>query len=140
MLEKLFPNLTKERYAITSPMTIEYNSIAWAFDDTERCWWPDPYYQYYWPPDMPRVDSIENFVKAFERLGYIACDNSKFEKGFEKVAIYANQYGKPTHAARQLESGIWTSKLGKLEDISHDIDGISGNLYGNVVIVLKRAK
>lgn len=140
MLEKLFPNLTKERYAITSPKTIEYNCIAWAFDDTERWWWPDPYYQYYWPSDIPRVESIENFVKAFEKLGYIACDNPKFEKGFEKVAIYADQHGKPTHAARQLEPGIWTSKLGKLEDISHDIDGISCDLYGNVVIVLKRAK
>ena len=25
--------------------------------------------------------------------------------------------GKPTHAARQLSSGLWTSKLGKLQDI-----------------------
>jgi len=138
MIERLFPNLIE--YETTSPQTIEYNCIAWAFDDNKRWWWPDPYNQYYWPPEIPRVESVDNFVKAFEALGYTVCDGPELEEGFEKIAIYANQYGKPTHAAKQLESGMWTSKLGKLEDITHDADGISGNLYGNVVIVLKRSK
>ncbi|MBN2568114.1 MAG: hypothetical protein JXB42_01655 [Deltaproteobacteria bacterium] len=139
-MKKIFPNL--KTYEITSPPTIEYNCIAWALGDDKRWWWPDPniYSQYYWPPEIPRGESVDNFVKAFETFGYIECDGPELEEGFEKIAIYADKYGKPTHAVRQLESGIWTSKLGQLEDISHDIDGVSGEHYGNVVIVLKRSK
>ena len=138
MLKGLFPNLIN--YEITSPKTIEYNCIAWAFDDTTRWWWPDPYNQYYWPPEIPRIESVDNFIKAFEVLGYTVCGGPELEEGFEKIAIYANQYGKPTHAAKQLETGTWTSKLGQLEDITHDIDGISGDRYGNIITVLKRSK
>jgi hypothetical protein len=44
----------------------------------------------------------------------------------------------PTHAARQLPNGRWSSKLGKLEDIEHALDDICGSAYGSVVPVLKR--
>jgi hypothetical protein len=58
--------------------------------------------------------------------------------GFEKVALfgYSLYY---THAARQLPNGKWTSKLGKAEDIEHDIpDDVAGGVYGGVVQIMKR--
>jgi len=44
----------------------------------------------------------------------------------------------PTHAARQLENGRWTSKLGELEDIEHDLHHLASGAYGAVVQILKR--
>ena len=32
----------------------------------------------------------------------------QLEPGFEKIALYADNSGKPTHAARQLDNGRWT--------------------------------
>lgn len=47
--------------------------------------------------------------------------------------------GSPTHAARQLPDGTWTSKLGKDVDISHDsLDGLSGDRYGTPALILRR--
>ncbi len=138
-MENDFPNLKNTGFKITSPRTIEYNCIAWAAEDQESWWWPDQNKQYYWPPDVPREENIEAFIKAFEILGYRVCQDIKFEKGFIKIAIYAEPNGKPTHAARQLESGKWTSKLGGFEDIEHnDIEGVSGGLYGSVSIIMKK--
>ena len=41
-IEQSFPNLQSSGYSITSPATIDYNCIAWATDDTEVWWEPDP--------------------------------------------------------------------------------------------------
>ena len=64
---------------------------------------------YYWPPGVPREETIAAFVRAFEVVGYAQCKNGDQEIGFEKIAIYANRmpWGDiiPTHAARQLADG-----------------------------------
>ena len=71
-------------------------------------------------------------------LGYHACPGGALEPGFDKVAIYALNDGNPKHVARQLSSGLWTSKLGTMEDIEHDLDGLVGERYGSVVAFLRR--
>jgi hypothetical protein len=44
-----------------------------------------------------------------------------------------------THAARQLPTGKWTSKLGKGEDIEHDTpEDVAGGVYGDVMQIMKR--
>jgi regulator of protease activity HflC (stomatin/prohibitin superfamily) len=48
--------------------------------------------------------------------------------------------GIPVHAARQLPSGMWTSKLGALEDIEHQLEGLAGDRYGKIGQILKRSK
>jgi len=74
----------------------------------------------------------------FESLGYVPCEGSQLEPGFEKVALYAAGMFY-THAARQLPNGLWTSKLGKAEDIEHDApDDLAGGLYGEVVQIMRR--
>ena len=100
--------------------------------------WPDALHLYYWPPEIPRTETLEAFIKAFEIFGYRVCNCIAYEEGFEKVAIYIDTHGKPTHAARQLSSGNWTSKLGQLEDIEHAaLDNIAGQWYGFVGVIMK---
>ena len=76
--------------------------------------------------------------------GFEPCENGDHEEGFEKIALYVNKAGKVTHAARQLDSGKWTSKLGNLEDIEHaslrSLEDAGTNLtdYGSVAGFLKR--
>jgi len=61
------------------------------------------------------------------------------EPSYEKVVIYANAGGTPTHMARQLPSGKWTSKLGQKEDIEHSaVTDVEGPLYGVATVFLKR--
>ncbi|MEK6705299.1 MAG: hypothetical protein AABZ06_05880 [Bdellovibrionota bacterium] len=73
----------------------------------------------------------------FERLGYACTDSREHEIGFDKVAIFVLD-GAVTHAARQLPSGKWSSKLGPNHDIEHTITGLDGHRYGAVAQVMKR--
>jgi len=138
-IEKFFPDLLRTGYLITSPATPEYNCIAWAANDTEVWWEPDSLDLYYWPPGIPRTYTLDAYIEAYKTLGYSVCGDAEYESDFEKVAIYADSNGKPTHAAKQLDSGKWTSKLGRLEDIEHtDLDSIINPIYGTPVVYLKR--
>ncbi len=81
---------------------------------------------------------MEAFRLMFGTFGFEPCSSEEIEPGFEKIAIFANAQGIPKHAARQLATGRWTSKLGKMEDIQHDLRDIEGELYGAVVLLMKR--
>jgi hypothetical protein len=140
-----FPNLTNANHKVTSPFMRRYNCIAWAASNDTRNWWPDLFNQGYWPPNVPREETIDAFVQAYETLGYKLCYDERPELGIEKIAIYGvdnpdpKQPIIPTHAARQLLSGEWTSKLGQHEDISHTTpDGVNGPIYGRVVCYMAR--
>jgi hypothetical protein len=80
------------------------------------------------------------FKEAYRTLGFEVCQSKELEEGYEKVAIFSNQYGKPTHAARQIESGKWTSKCGSAEDIVHELKGLEGDQYGSVACIMKRPR
>lgn len=133
-----FPNLTPANHSETSERSHEYNCIAWAADDNTRWWWPDV--DSYWPvPVESSTPTLASFVKAFETLGYESCSDDRRETGYEKIAIFALQ-SIPTHAARQLLDGQWTSKLGRNIDISHSLDSISGPLYGVPAAFMRRPR
>jgi hypothetical protein len=120
-LEELWPGLATSEYSITSPQEPRPNCIGWALGDTTHFWEPGPpTVGYYWPPNAPQDDSLSSWIRIFELHGYRTCDSAEFEQGKEKVAIYLGLDGLPSHVARQKASGLWTSKLGKLEDIQHD--------------------
>lgn len=138
LIKANFPNLQDDEYEVTSPQTREYNCIAWAADDTENWWWPSV--DDHWPDGVPRVNTVENFILAFQRLGYEVCDDGDFEAQYEKVALYANANG-PQHMARQLASGAWTSKLGAEWDIQHlTAQAVESMIYGEVVLFLRRPR
>jgi hypothetical protein len=136
-LRSIFPNLAVGEYEVTSNRTKRYNCIAWAAGDSGEWWEPTPGYK--WPVNVPRDDSVESAKLLFESLGYEVCDDAKLEIGYSKVAIYADSYGSYTHAAKQLENGKWSSKLGKLQDIQHDeLESICSKDYGIVSVIMKR--
>jgi hypothetical protein len=136
-LEDLFPGLRGRAYEIQSSEDPDYNCIAWAAGDNRKWWWPDQAQEDTWPAGVARVVTVAAFRDAFATLGYLVCDHDQLEAGYEKVALFALA-GVPKHAARQLPSGRWTSKLGRGEDIEHDLHDLTGMVYGSVVLVMKR--
>jgi hypothetical protein len=136
-VQQIFPNLRTGQYKITSKDTRDYNCLAWAAGETDRKWDPtDP--DEYWPDGIDRTQKLEDFIAAYATRGYEQCNGDQFEHGYEKIAIYANQYG-CQHAARQLGNGAWTSKLGNLWDIEHlTLEGVENNNYGKAVAFMKR--
>lgn len=135
-IDETFPNLAASGYEVTSEPTEEYNCVAWAVgSDTE--WWSHVT-GYRWPTE--RTSNVESLVQLFADLGYAICDNANQEDGYEKVAIFA-QDGRWSHAARQLENGRWTSKLGMFEDIEHDtVESLAGVFYGILHCTMRRSK
>src|SRR6266496_4231880 len=119
-LELLFPHLQTSPYSVESEQSVYYNCIAWAAGVTDDWWWPEE--GSHWPIE-PKETAVRSFVLAFAALGYEPCEERALESGYEKVAIYADAGGIPTHMARQLPTGLWTSKCGKLEDIIHALEG-----------------
>ena len=127
-------------YRVTSPATPNYNCIAWAAEDDSQWWEPDPWGNYYWPEGIPRICTIDALVKVFLKLGYELCADLEKEDGFKKVALYADDFDNYTHAARQLENGFWTSKIGRSEDIEHEPKTLDLLVpeYGNVRFIMKK--
>jgi hypothetical protein len=138
-LEATFPRLTQDNYSITSQPSKRYNCIGWAAGDNAKWWWPGPDVEFeYWPENARRAETVDAFQEALATVGYAICDGADFEPGFEKVALFADERARPTHAARQLPSGRWTSKLGALEDIEHALSDLEGSDYGKVSVFMKR--
>lgn len=140
-IEQSFGSLAASGYRITSPADASYNCAVWAAAEIERWWDPAPGGGYYWPSEVPHVLSLPNLVAAFATRGYQPCGDGKPELDFERVALYADENGWPTHVARQLPSGAWTSKLGVSEDIEHaTLEALEGPLYGKAVRFLRRPR
>lgn len=143
--EKLIklPNLSRSNHRVTSDPAEEYNCIAWVAGDTTRRWFPYP--GYYWPPGVLRDDAnIQSFIDAFAQMGYAVCADGTLESGYEKIAFYVHPTEGPTHAALQLPSGRWTSKLGREEDIEHDsehdVEGNCRDCYGVAHTYMRRTR
>lgn len=138
-----FPRLTQDNHSITSSATQRYNCIAWAANDATRKWWPDRRNIGWWPLSE-RNETIGAFVEAYGTLGFALCFDGTLQEGIEKIALFGIKESgavTPTHAALQLESGHWTSKLGDFEDIAHSpVDAVAGPLYGSVICYLSRPR
>ena len=106
--------------------------------------WPDMANIGYWPPNIPREETVTAFIAAYAIQGYAQCADGALEAGFEKIVLYGVRVALeivPTHAARQLSDGRWTSKLGNCEDIEHDTpEMLNGPRYGAPVCFLKRQR
>jgi hypothetical protein len=139
VIEALFPRLRGANYQMTSPADPRYNCLAWAAGSSTNWWWPELDVENgYWPTGIAHEVSLSAFVAAFATLGYLSTENEFAEPGWERIALFAVAEGLPTHAARQLPNGRWTSKLGKLADIEHDLHDLAGTEYGTVVQIMKQ--
>ncbi len=123
-------------YEVTSAATDHYNCIAWAAQSDDEWIWPGPEPFQRWPSEVPREATLDAFIAFFERLGFERFSGAEFDQSYEFVAIWTDDDG-PSHAARSLPDGSWTSKLGSSEDISHlALEALQG--YGVVGAVLRR--
>src|SRR5712691_2546229 len=139
LLETLLPPLAATGYRIPSPPSSSSNCIAWSVHDATTWWWPDPFGLYYWPESAPGLETLAAFIATYSTRGYAPYADGDLEVGFETVALYVEAHGIPTHAARQVSSGHWTSQLGRQEDIEHHtLPGLTGTAYGRVAQFLKR--
>ena len=129
----LFPGLaTDNQFVVTSPIDKKYNCIAYAANKTDKWWWPAIEDGVYWPLDNHDM-LFPNLILAFETIGYRVCETWEFEEKYKKIALYIDEDGEFTHAARQMRSGVWTSKLGEVFDIFHGNPyTIEGDAYGKV--------
>lgn len=136
-----WPNLRQANCEITSPKSLVYNCTAWAANDPNNWWEPPPVPGAitYWPDGARRDGTIAGYEEAFRTLGYQPCGDDGLEPGTEKIALYADAEGMFVHAARQLDDGRWTSKLGDLVDIEHPtLADVAGGIYGQPTLFMER--
>jgi len=137
-----FPRLRPHHCDLNSVSTAtpNYNCIAWAASESDRWWEPDSQLNYYWPPNVVREYTLSAYIEAYRSLGYEICASEALEVDIEKVAIFADGDW-PTHAARQLSDGKWTTKFGRAEDIDHiDLNCLTGGIYGRVHVFMQRIR
>jgi len=147
-IEKDFPKLAVDGWTKSSQDTSDYNCFAFAVHDEEDWYSPLQVNGYYWPSDViPRNTLLPTMIALYRHEGgFEPCENGEFEEGFEKIALYMNQFGNVTHAARQKDSKTWTSKMGVMEDIEHPFlssledAGLTDDEYGKIAQYLKRPK
>lgn len=128
-LEQAFPGLRGTDYKVTSPETDRYNCIAFAAGDQTRRWWPHA--SRHWPEGVPMEETVAAFEEVFAKLGYESCATGELEPEKDKVVLYVDTDGKPTHMARQ-RLMMWHSKLGDEWDIVHELRALEGVNYGTV--------
>lgn len=143
----LFPGLATDcHFKITSPHDESYNCIAWAYFINNKWMWPNTgdnnFFDgtHFWPTNEIITEEVCHFIDAFKLQGYEICNNWEKEKGFRRIALYVEKGTNIcTHASRELSSGIWVSKLGKLVDIEHGNPyTIEGDRYGEVYCIMKK--
>lgn len=139
-IESWFPNLSSEYWKPTSEWDSRYNCIGWAAGETHRRWWPHTIDNSYFWPLAHRREEVPDFIDAFATIGYQPCSSRDLEVEFEKVALYVDPRDVPTHMARQLCNGLWTSKLGVRPDdiVHHSLIGLEGTRYGRVFVIMQR--
>ena len=136
-----WPNLRLGDFEPTSDPSYDYNCAAWALSRTDQQVWPWPDFPYVWPPGAPMEETLDAFKVAYELEGFQECADDSLEENIERIVIYVDADGVPTHVARQLLDGRWTSKLGDLRDIDHaSLEVIAGGLYGHPQLFMRRVR
>ena len=144
----LFPKLKQTQHAITSDSDKNYNCVAWVLGKTKEFWTPfgliipASFPPYRWHSDVPQDGSLSSYKVLFQKFGFSMAGDSKPERGYEKIALY-EQDDKFTHVAKQVDESKWSSKLGDIEDIEHELKSLEkkGPLaYGRVACFMKRPK
>ena len=106
-----FPEMPSDHFKITGNPDHRYNCFSWAVGDKTRWWWPA--FGRYWPPKAAFNDDVDTFVAVLRMFGYEPCDfEPSLDHDYEKIGIYADEFRRAKHLARQLRRGVWTSKLG----------------------------
>lgn len=134
-----FPGLEAAAAEVLHAADPVFNCVAWAVGVSDAVWWPcDP--DAYWPPGVPDELTVAAMAASLGTVGYSPCSDGDAEPGYEKVAVFARG-GVPTHVARQLPDGRWSSKLGRDCLVAHATPGgVEGVVYGSVAAYLRRPR
>jgi hypothetical protein len=133
---KSFPHLGRE-YEVLGPATKRYNCIAWSIGITTR---------WVWPAKPGKAATVGDFDQLYGSRGFRRVRGMNFDlvPGYDKIVLYGKRKGniyEPTHGARQLGDGSWSSKLGQLPLIRHlEPDDLDGSSYGVPIAVYMRPK
>lgn len=134
-----FPRLRRGLYRRTSRHDTNYNCFAWAVGETHRRWDPTRARtkRNHWPTESTSTQLVDA-VQAFESIGFHPVDEPTGTAKRQTITLYTAE-GHITHAARLLENGAWTSKLGEDIDIEHDtLEVLGGGIYGEPSVILER--
>ena len=139
-LKKLFPSLASTRFRIVSLYNGRYNCYSWAIGNTSQRLSPQKRPGNLWHRLVNPFTDLDSFVRVFELLGgFELCKNAKFVVGYEKIAFYLGPDNRPRHAARQLDSKTWSSKIGGGCLIHHKgLSCLNGSEYGKAEVFMKR--
>jgi hypothetical protein len=140
-IENKFPRLCGTVWAIKSRRTRRYNCLAWAAREKHRRW--DFAKGAYWPKGVKRASGIAYLVGAFQAEGFSVCkkdDCQKYDSTADLIVVY-EKHRIGTHAARLLANGMWSSKLGDIEDVQHQTpEDVGGDEYGDPRVYMKRKR
>jgi hypothetical protein len=91
-LEECFPKLRNSNYNRTSDADPKYNCVAYSLGCTKLNFQlvSFPSKIYFWPPGIPRDDTVESWMQVYIRHGYSVCETGDLEPGTEKIAIYGS--------------------------------------------------
>ena len=151
VLNKRTINPNDPRFVSVSPdVSDDYNCIAWALGN-RNAWW-EPYApgsivedRGYWPDGLPHDRAPETLRELFRQQGFVDCEDGDLDPHSVKIALYQlpaedGSY-KWTHVARQLRTGLWTSKLGNSYEVTHRRpDDLDGELYGEVYAYMAKPR
>ena len=144
-LTAFFPGLRDADFRITSPTDPVYNCVAWAAGLTTE-WWQPNYPDGVWPNGVALEGTASAVMHALATVGYELCENGHLEEGVEKAAIFS-EGERFKHVARQLPSGLWTSKLGRQWDIEHELEALASSAnaggavqYGEIAAYMARRR
>jgi hypothetical protein len=132
-----FPRLGEE-FEVLAPASVMYNCIGWSLGNTGA---------WVWPTDGQQPAYLPNFDALYRYYGFRRVKGLEFRRwpGHDKVVLYAVRKSdgsiQPTHAARQMPDGSWSSKLGSLPLIRHlHPNDIAGPSYGVPYVIYVRKR
>jgi hypothetical protein len=136
-LEREFPGLVGTAFRIVSPKDKRYNCHAYAVRDVDRWHDHNRVSPLQWPHGVSTAGDIESYKARYHHYGFDESDGV-YDAGFEQVAVFGAKDDSVLHSARQVDANRWVSKLGKGQDIEHDLHALQGKLYGEVLFYMKK--
>src|SRR5262249_40151901 len=123
-----FPRL-REEFEVLAAASPSYNCIGWSLGFNNS---------WVWPVEAGQTVSLYHFDALYRYYGFTRVNKLAYRRqpDHDKVVLYAarraNGHITPTHAARQMPDGSWTSKLGSLPLIRHlHPHDVAGPSYGS---------
>ena len=150
-LNKRIINPNDPRFiSVSSEASRAYNCIAWALGIRDQWWEPHSPGSIaegrgYWPDGLPHDRAPETLRELFRQQRFVDCEDGDLDPRSVKIALYQmpekdGSY-KWTHVARQLRTGLWTSKLGDSYEVTHQRpEDLDGHLYGDVYAYLAKPR